>query len=51
MKSADPPTCPADLGGKCSDSDDWQGDFFPEIPKIKYEVNYYLKTVDSIWTF
>jgi xylose isomerase len=37
LVSADPPTCPADLGGKCSDSDDWQGDFFPEIPKIKYE--------------
>lgn len=38
VKSADPPTCPADLEGKCSDSDDWQGDFFPEIPNIKYEV-------------
>ncbi|CAD5335167.1 unnamed protein product [Arabidopsis thaliana] len=37
LVSADPPTCPADLGGKCCDSDDWQGDFFPEIPKIKYE--------------
>ncbi|CAH8362265.1 unnamed protein product [Eruca vesicaria subsp. sativa] len=26
------------LGGKCSDSDDWEGEFFPEIPQIKYEV-------------
>ncbi|XP_050219204.1 xylose isomerase [Mercurialis annua] len=30
-------TCPADLGGKCADSDEWTGEFFPEIPKIKYE--------------
>lgn len=23
--------------GKCSDSDDWQGEFFPGIPQIRYE--------------
>jgi xylose isomerase len=33
-----PETCPATNVGKCSgDSDDWEGDFFPGIPKIKYE--------------
>ncbi|KAI4367137.1 hypothetical protein MLD38_022907 [Melastoma candidum] len=33
---ADSPTCPAsDLGSKCSD--EWKGEFFPGIPKIKYE--------------
>ncbi|KAK6944252.1 hypothetical protein RJ641_025354, partial [Dillenia turbinata] len=31
------PTCPADLGGDCSDSGEWEGEFFPGIPKIKYE--------------
>ncbi|KAI5557090.1 hypothetical protein BDE02_18G078600 [Populus trichocarpa] len=35
--AAGPPTCPADLGGKCSDSGEWEGEFFPGIPKIKYE--------------
>ncbi|KAG2638955.1 hypothetical protein PVAP13_2NG626600 [Panicum virgatum] len=32
-------TCPADLDGKCEGaaSDDWEGEFFPGIPKIKYE--------------
>ena len=39
MKSADPQTCPADSGGKCSGPDDWEGEFFPEIPHIKYEVS------------
>ncbi|KAL9267655.1 Xylose isomerase-like protein [Drosera capensis] len=31
-----PPTCPADKTEGCSD-DDWEGEFFPGIPKIKYE--------------
>ncbi|KAF8680618.1 hypothetical protein HU200_045720 [Digitaria exilis] len=33
-------TCPADLDSKCEGgaSDDWEGEFFPGIPKIKYEV-------------
>ncbi|GAA0156918.1 isomerase [Lithospermum erythrorhizon] len=31
-----PPTCPADVGSDCS-SGEWEGDFFPNIPKIKYE--------------
>ncbi|KAB2600195.1 xylose isomerase-like [Pyrus ussuriensis x Pyrus communis] len=36
---ADSPTCPAsDLGSGCSDSDEWEGEFFPGIPKIKYEM-------------
>ncbi|PKA62259.1 Xylose isomerase [Apostasia shenzhenica] len=37
--SAVPETCPADINGDCGDgsSDTWQGDFFPGIPKIKYE--------------
>ncbi|RCV13603.1 hypothetical protein SETIT_2G358800v2 [Setaria italica] len=32
-------TCPADLDRKCEGgaSDDWEGEFFPGIPKIKYE--------------
>ncbi|WZZ89971.1 hypothetical protein YC2023_118550 [Brassica napus] len=37
LVSAESQTCPADLGGKCSDSDEWQGEFFPGIPQIKYE--------------
>jgi len=32
-----PPTCPADIDSKCSDSGEWEGEFFPGIPKIKYE--------------
>ncbi|XP_042519053.1 xylose isomerase-like isoform X1 [Macadamia integrifolia] len=34
-----PSTCPADLGSKCSgsESDEWEGEFFPGITKIKYE--------------
>ncbi|EOY19940.1 Xylose isomerase family protein isoform 4 [Theobroma cacao] len=35
--NAVPQTCPADLGGKCAEDDDWEGEFFPGIPKIKYE--------------
>jgi hypothetical protein len=33
-------TCPADLDAKCGDgaADDWEGEFFPGISKIKYEV-------------
>lgn len=34
-----PPTCAANLDSKCADSDEWKGEFFPGIPKIKYEVN------------
>ncbi|KAL0552285.1 hypothetical protein IC582_011393 [Cucumis melo] len=34
---ADSHTCPADLNSECSHSGDWEGDFFPGIPKIKYE--------------
>ena len=36
---AAPQICPADNGAKCSDLDGWEGEFFPGIPKIKYEVN------------
>ncbi|KAG2270480.1 hypothetical protein Bca52824_065035 [Brassica carinata] len=43
LVSADPPTWPADSGGKCSVSDDWEGEFFPEIPHIKYEIIYHGK--------
>ncbi|CAN1228855.1 Xylose isomerase [Linum grandiflorum] len=35
--AAAPPTCPANLEGGCGDSEEWKGEFFPEIPKIKYE--------------
>ncbi|KAK4777958.1 hypothetical protein SAY87_018145 [Trapa incisa] len=31
-----PETCPADIGSKCGE-DNWEGEFFPDIPKIKYE--------------
>ncbi|XP_058113805.1 xylose isomerase-like isoform X1 [Magnolia sinica] len=33
------PTCPANLGAECSDAalDDWKGEFFPDVQKIKYE--------------
>ena len=37
--SAQPHTCPADNLGDCGDSDDWEGEFFPGITKIKYEVD------------
>ncbi|KAI0510394.1 hypothetical protein KFK09_010995 [Dendrobium nobile] len=32
-------TCPADISAKCGDdsSDEWEGEFFPGISKIKYE--------------
>lgn len=38
--AASPKTCPADLATECKDgdSDGWEGEFFPGIPKIKYEV-------------
>ncbi|XP_077215246.1 xylose isomerase-like [Tasmannia lanceolata] len=34
-----PPTCPVDLDEECNvdSSDKWKGEFFPGIPKIKYE--------------
>lgn len=35
-----PETCPAANVGKCGDPDDWEGEFFPGISKIKYEVNF-----------
>ncbi|XP_051150160.1 xylose isomerase [Andrographis paniculata] len=36
--SAEPKTCPADFSSGCAaDSDEWKGEFFPDIPKIKYE--------------
>ncbi|KAA8535486.1 hypothetical protein F0562_030489 [Nyssa sinensis] len=37
--AAVPPSCPADIGNECSasDSGEWEGEFFPDIPKIKYE--------------
>ncbi|XP_047320051.1 xylose isomerase isoform X1 [Impatiens glandulifera] len=34
MAAGNPPTCPADNDSKCGD---WEGEFFPGIPKIKYE--------------
>ncbi|KAG0546238.1 hypothetical protein BDA96_02G430200 [Sorghum bicolor] len=36
---AEQQTCPADLDSKCDGgaSDDWEGEFFPGVPKIKYE--------------
>ncbi|KAF6151400.1 hypothetical protein GIB67_041908, partial [Kingdonia uniflora] len=34
---AEPSTCPADLDSECADSGEWEGEFFPGIPKIKYE--------------
>ncbi|KAI9117592.1 hypothetical protein K1719_011758 [Acacia pycnantha] len=36
--SAQPQTCPAENVGECGDSDGWEGEFFPAIPTIKYEV-------------
>lgn len=37
--AAGPPTCPADINSDCaSGSGEWEGEFFPGIPKIKYEV-------------
>lgn len=33
-----PPTCPADdIRNECRGSGEWEGEFFPGIPKIKYE--------------
>ncbi|KAL4182105.1 hypothetical protein AMTRI_Chr12g240880 [Amborella trichopoda] len=34
--AAYPPTCPANIDSGCAD-DVWKGEFFPGIPKIKYE--------------
>lgn len=39
MQIAAPETCPANDLGKCGDSDEWKGEFFPGISKIKYEVD------------
>lgn len=33
-----PETCPADISSGCGD--DWEGEYFPGIPKIKYEVRW-----------
>lgn len=39
QNAALPPTCPADIGSDCATSTvEWEGEFFPGIPKIKYEV-------------
>ncbi|CAA2980105.1 xylose isomerase [Olea europaea subsp. europaea] len=36
--AAGPPTCPVDVGSDCGNySGEWKGEFFPGIPKIKYE--------------
>ncbi|KAL0289750.1 UNVERIFIED_CONTAM: Xylose isomerase [Sesamum calycinum] len=36
--AAGPPTCPADIGSDCATSSgEWEGEFFPGIPEIKYE--------------
>ncbi|KAL0428275.1 UNVERIFIED_CONTAM: Xylose isomerase [Sesamum latifolium] len=36
--AAGPPTCPADIGSDCATSSgEWEGEFFPGIPQIKYE--------------
>jgi hypothetical protein len=46
-----PETCPATNVGKCSgDSDDWEGDFFPGIPKIKYEVNFISQFINFLFS-
>ncbi|CAN1808309.1 Xylose isomerase [Linum perenne] len=37
IAAAPPQTCAANLEGGCGDSDEWKGEFFPGIPKIKYE--------------
>ncbi|XP_021895242.1 xylose isomerase-like isoform X2 [Carica papaya] len=34
---AAPPTCPSDFAGQCGASDEWEGEFFPGVSKIKYE--------------
>lgn len=37
--AAAPPMCPADVKSDCANgSGEWEGEFFPGIPKIKYEV-------------
>ncbi|KAL5708642.1 xylose isomerase [Ranunculus cassubicifolius] len=36
--AAPPQTCPAEASTGCGDaSDEWEGEFFPGIPNIKYE--------------
>lgn len=37
--AAAPPTCPADTESSCG-SGEWEGEFFPGISKIKYEVKF-----------
>ncbi|TXG61022.1 hypothetical protein EZV62_012385 [Acer yangbiense] len=37
FKIASPQSCPADLSTKSADSGEWEGEFFPGIPTIKYE--------------
>lgn len=39
---AAPETCPAKDLGKCGDSDEWKGEFFPGVTKIKYEVDLFI---------
>lgn len=38
-----PQTCAANDADKCGDSDEWEGEFFPGIPKIKYEVDLFIR--------
>ncbi|GFP96212.1 xylose isomerase [Phtheirospermum japonicum] len=38
VTAAAPPTCPSNIGSDCdTKSDEWEGEFFTGIPKIKYE--------------
>ena len=49
LQIANPPTCDANLGEACSDSSEWQGEFFPGIPKIKYEVGRVMDLMVHLW--
>lgn len=52
--AAIPATCPADLAAECKDSasDGWEGEFFPGIPKIKYEVrSLRLMCLKTLWIY
>ena len=49
IQIANPPTCDANLGEACSDSSEWQGEFFPGIPKIKYEVGRVMDLMVHLW--
>lgn len=49
LQIANPPTCDANLGEDCGDSSEWQGEFFPGIPKIKYEVGRVMDLMVHLW--